>query len=348
MKKIDVTHVLESIQEIPLIDVRSPSEYTFAHIPGAINIPLFTDLERRRVGICYKQEGQKAAIKLGLKLVGPKMVHFVESAEALKSDKLMIHCWRGGMRSASMAWLLQTAGLEVMVLQDGYKAFRRALLEYFAQPLPIIILGGKTGSGKTEILLELMRQGHQVVDLEGLANHRGSAFGSLGLPPQPSTEQFQNELFMTMYVMDHDQPIWLEDESSSIGKVGLPEDLWKQMSHAPVVMLDIPLKERVRRLVDEYGEFDRATLGEAIQKIGKKLGGQHEKRAMEALKSGELAIVAEILLTYYDKSYDYVKNRRNQHIVDILTLQHDSIAETASVLSEIPNKQNASILQWKK
>ncbi len=348
MRKIDVNTVLEQLQDIPLIDVRSPSEFALAHIPGAVNIPLFTDVDRKRVGICYKNEGQQAAVKLGLKLVGPKMVGMVEEAEALNSHQLMVHCWRGGMRSASIAWLLETAGFDVMVLEGGYKAYRRTIMEYFAEPLPIIILGGKTGSGKTDILLELQRQGQQVVDLEGLAHHRGSAFGSMGLPPQPSTEQFQNDIFAAMFSMDQGQPIWLEDESSSIGKVGIPEDLWKQMSSAPVIMLDVPLEQRVQRLVKEYGDFSPNILASAIRKIGKKLGGQHEKHALESLEKGELEVVAEILLTYYDKSYDYVKNRRNQTVIGEITMQNNSVSETASELSKMHPEKVSPIQQWKK
>lgn len=315
MHKIAIHEYLNRRKKTPLIDVRSPAEFSAGHIPGACNMPLFSNAERKRVGITFKQKGERAAVKLGLKIVGPKMREMVDFAETLGSDNLCVHCWRGGMRSSSVAWLLETAGFEVSVIRGGYKAYRRSLIEYFNNPLPLLLLGGKTGSGKTDILHALAAQGEQVIDLEGLANHRGSAFGSFGLPPQPTTEQFQNELYIEFLKHDQARTIWVEDESSSVGKVGLPEGLWRQMSRSPIVMLDIPLEVRIGRLVEEYGNFPKRQLEAAIKKISKKLGGQNMKRACEALQKDRLEEVAEILLAYYDKSYRFLEQKRNQTII---------------------------------
>ncbi|MEJ2003709.1 MAG: tRNA 2-selenouridine(34) synthase MnmH [Cyclobacteriaceae bacterium] len=331
MQQADVYEYLKQREKLPLLDVRSPAEYAEGHIPGANNMPLFSNAERKQVGITYKHEGQRAAIKLGLKIVGPKMKDMVDFAETFDSEKFAVHCWRGGMRSASVAWLLETAGFEVTVISGGYKSFRRALTEYFTNPLPLMVLGGKTGSGKTGILHDMSESGEQVIDLEGLARHRGSAFGSFGLPPQPSTEQFQNELFIKFQEFDQDRTIWVEDESSNIGKVGLPEGLWRQMSRAPMIMLDIPLEERVNRLVREYGEVPREQLELGIRKISKKLGGLNLKKAIESLDKGRLDEVAEILLGYYDKSYGFLEQKRNQKVIATIkpdTSEPDRIAET--------------------
>jgi len=315
MRQVDIGEFLKKKENSVLLDVRSPAEFKNGHVPGAVNLPLFTDRERKKIGIAYKYDGQRAAIKLGLRIVGPKMAEMVDFAESLGSHSLAVHCWRGGMRSASMAWLLETAGFEISVINGGYKAFRRAMIDYFTELLPIIVLGGKTGSGKTEILQALSHAGEQVVDLEGLAHHRGSAFGSFGMPSQPTTEQFQNNLFLDFLNYSSDRPIWIEDESSHIGKVGLPEGLWRQMSNAPMVMLEVALEKRVNRLVEDYGYFPVNDLAESIERIGKKLGGQHKKRAIEALREGNLAEVAGILLTYYDKSYDFLEEKRNQKVI---------------------------------
>ena len=346
MTEVTIGEYFERAREYPLIDVRSPGEFADGHIPGAVNIPLFSDEERKAVGITYKQEGQQEAIKAGLEIVGPKMRRMVEQVEALGHGEITVHCWRGGMRSASVAWLLETAGFRVSVISGGYKSFRRAIIDYFSQPLPLLILGGKTGSGKTDILKCLKEQGEQIIDLEGIANHRGSAFGGMGMPPQPTTEQFQNNLFIAMRGLRHDLPIWLEDESSNIGKVGLPEGLWKQMSKAPMVMLDIPMEVRVSRLVDEYGALPKNLLEEGIERIAKKLGGQNVQAAHEALDSGQLATVAGLLLTYYDKSYRFLEQKRNQKVVAVLTPASHVPADVSRELIKIKDIKKAIIQTW--
>ncbi|WP_416670847.1 tRNA 2-selenouridine(34) synthase MnmH [Egbenema bharatensis] len=170
-----------------ILDVRSPAEYEQGHIPGAVSFPLFSNEERAIVGTCYKQQGREQAIELGFEIAGPKCAEFVRRAKGLAPDRLVrVHCWRGGMRSEAIAWILKMAGLRVSVLEGGYKSFRRWVLSCFDQPKPILILGGMTGAGKTVILQELAVRGAQVLDLEALANHRGSSYGNLGLPPNPA------------------------------------------------------------------------------------------------------------------------------------------------------------------
>ncbi|MEY2794218.1 MAG: hypothetical protein RJA76_2210, partial [Bacteroidota bacterium] len=181
--------------QVPILDVRSPGEFKRAHIPNALSLPLFTDEEREKVGICYKHQGKEKAVELGLEFVGPKLVNFVKYAKKVAFEgEILVHCWRGGMRSASMAWLLETAGLKVFLLEGGYKSYRNFVLKIQSEPLPLRVLGGKTGSGKTELLREMKNAGFQVIDLEDLAKHRGSAFGHFGLEEQPSSEHFENLL----------------------------------------------------------------------------------------------------------------------------------------------------------
>ena len=289
----------------PVIDVRSPAEFAAGHIPGAVNIPLFSNEERAEIGTLYKQQGQEVAVLRGLEIVGPKMAGFVRQAKALPyQDTLLVHCWRGGMRSGSFGWLLSTAGLPTAILTGGYKNFRNHLLDFFAQPFQLYVVTGYTGSGKTEILQELKRKGEQVIDLENLAQHKGSVFGGMGQSSQPTSEQFQNELFRQMQEMDRARPFWLEDESISLGNVFIPHPLWHQLRQAPLLRIELTKEIRVQRLVSEYGRFDRLGLEEAILKISKRLGGQHAKRALEALHENKLEEVAVILLTYYDKAYE--------------------------------------------
>ena len=301
----NISQFLELAQTLPVIDVRSPGEYFRGHIAGAVNIPLFNDEERTLVGTTYVQVGRNEAVLQGLEFAGKKMRALCEAALSLKSGKLLVHCWRGGMRSEAMAWLFERTGRQCIVLEGGYKAFRRAVLDEMAAPRELRILSGYTGSGKTEILLELKKRGRQVVDLEGLAHHRGSAFGALGQSPQPSTEHFENLLFAELQKTDKTQPLWVEDESASIGKVQITPAFFAQMKQARTIQVLVSQPMRVQRLLKEYGCFERALLSESIKKVEKRLGYDKCKQALELCAAGELAPVAQLLLDYYDKAYEF-------------------------------------------
>ena len=194
-----------------MLDVRSPGEFARGHIPGAHNLPLFSDEERAAVGTLYKHQGRRAAVRHGLELVGSRLVPLAEQAAALaRGANLRVHCWRGGLRSSSTAWLLDTYDLPCTLLDGGYKSFRRWLRQALAQPQPVVLLGGHTGSGKTEVLHALRVAGAQVLDLEGLAHHRGSSFGGLGQPRQPTTEQFENDIAMALQAVSPQRVLWVE------------------------------------------------------------------------------------------------------------------------------------------
>ena len=325
---------LEKAQQLPVIDVRSPGEYARAHIPGAVNIPLFDNDERAQVGTKYKQVGKDAAVLLGLSLVGPKLAEFVKQSKKLnpQGKELLVHCWRGGMRSGSFAWLLDTAGLRASTLVGGYKAYRNAVLAAFAEPRNLLILGGKTGSGKTDILKELARQGEQIIDLEGLANHKGSSYGAIGQNSQPVTEHFENLLFKQWHQLDPNRRIWLEDESRNIGSCFIAMPLWLQMREAPVVFIDVPRLNRVERLVTEYAGIDHTLLVEATERIRKRLGGKATQDALAALTRHDYATVADLTLDYYDKAYLHGLSQRDPATIHPITIHGDNPTETAKQL----------------
>lgn len=347
--RIPIESFLELATQFPVLDVRSPGEYHHAQIPGALSFPLFTDEERKIVGTAYKQESREKAIKLGLAFFGKKMVQMVGDAEAIfaKDDSkksssknreaeppakptVLVHCWRGGMRSAGVAWLLDLYGFKVYTLSGGYKAYRNWVLQQFEKEYPIYILGGYTGSGKTEALHALAKSKQNMIDLEGLANHKGSAFGNLGLPPQPSQEMFENLLAAALYQVmekrkkDAEDPgkemmksvfptgIWMEDESQRIGEVNIPAVLFKHMRTKPIFFLNIPFEERLKYIVLHYGKFDKAHLINAIMRIKKRLGGLETKTAINAILEDNMEECFGILLRYYDKFYlKSLQNRDN-------------------------------------
>lgn len=291
--------------DAPILDVRSPGEFVQGHIPGARNVPLFSNEERASVGTLYKQTGRDAAVLEGLRIVGPKLATLVEEARSIAPDgRIRVHCWRGGERSGSTAWLLDKSGFaEVITLHGGYKAFRAHVLSSFAVPVELRVLGGYTGTGKTETLNLLRMSGEQVIDLEGLANHKGSSYGGIGEDPQPTTEQFENLLWSALRERARDRPTWVEDESGMIGRVKIPDSFFAQMRNACLYFVEMPREERAVRLVGDYGKFPKEELAAATLRIEKRLGPQHCKAALEALEAGDLFSVAMITLTYYDKTY---------------------------------------------
>lgn len=310
--KIDIKQFLELAENIPVIDVRSPGEFINGHIPGAHNIPLFSDEERKAVGIRYSMEGRLSAILEGLKLSENSMHLKLEKALKISSGgKLLVHCWRGGMRSEVMAWLFSLGKIETAILDGGYKSYRRYLHEYLAATRKMIILGGLTGSGKTGILKVFSNSGKQVADLEGIANHRGSAFGSIGESPQPSGEQFANLLFNALRKTDMNVPLWVEDESRNIGTVFMPEEFYLNMQNNPAIILMMDAGIRIRRLAREYRDYPADKVEASILKISRRMGGDRAGKAITALRTGDLEGAIAIVLEYYDKAYMYGLKKRS-------------------------------------
>ncbi len=311
--QIDLKEFLRLRKLLPVIDVRSEGEFQEGHIRNAINIPLLNNEERIAVGTDYKQKGQAEAIKTGFRLVGPRLHDIVNDAQRT-STEMIVHCWRGGMRSSNFCQFVGMAGVKTHQLIGGYKAYRQHVVESFTNPFQFLVLGGCTGSGKTEILQALSRKGEQIIDLEGLAHHKGSAFGGLMMPTQPTTEQFQNELFEKITKLDFNKRIWIEDESIAIGKIFLPHDVWQTMKASAVVEMKVEKMVRVERLVKEYGEANKEDFLQAMVNITQKLGGQHFNTAKEKLFEDDMHSTIDILLTYYDKAYLRGLEKKKQRI----------------------------------
>jgi len=358
-QKINIEQFLELAKQHPVIDVRSPGEYNHAYMPGAKSLPLFTDEERKIVGTAYKQESREQAIKLGLDFFGPKMRKMVEEAESIVRSResgvvdfelrthnsILVYCWRGGMRSGAVSWLLDMYGFKVYTLIGGYKKFRNYVLDTFKLPFQFNILSGYTGSGKTEVLKAMKEKGERVIDLEGIANHKGSAFGNIGMPAQPGQEMFENLLGCELLkqsavgsLQSEKTPtancelrtadcIWLEDESQRIGLVNLPNDFWKNMRQSPVYFMDIPFEERLKHIVEEYGQLDRQRMIDAIGRIREKLGGLNAKTAIQLLEEGNTTESFRILLNYYDKFY--LKALHNREAIN--SLLHSIECKTVSI-----------------
>jgi tRNA 2-selenouridine synthase len=354
IEKIDIETFLKLSKDFPVLDVRSPGEFTHAHMPKACSVPLFTDEQRKIIGTAYKKQTRKIAVEIGINYFSERMKsvqketakiveewrknHVVDPSKKIDHSTLLIHCWRGGMRSETVAWLLSLYGYNIYVLKGGYKAFRRWALKQLEKEYQFNILGGYTGSGKTEVLKEMMQEGIPVIDLEGLANHRGSSFGSLGQEAQPTQEMFENMLALELFkhqtaattqtaIEDlgaaKQQIIWLEDESRHIGSVGFPPAFWEQMRNSPVYFIDVPFEERVDFIVRTYGEFDKEKLGMCILNIQKRLGGLETKNALQYLEEGKVKECFEILIRYYDKLYGNGLSKREN---------------SQSVLNKIPCK----------
>ncbi len=373
IEKINIEYFLELSKQNPVIDVRSPGEFNHAHIPGAYSVPLFTDEERAIVGTAYKQDSREMAIKHGLDFFGTKMKKMVEEVEEIlnlrrtitngKPNKLeipngkpkivLLYCWRGGMRSGAVGWLLDVYGFKVYTLTGGYKKFRNYVLETFKLPFDLKILGGYTGSGKTEVIKELKRKGELVIDLEDIAKHKGSAFGSIGMPRQPTQEMFENILSCELRTLRYEpkakgqnsnpqliikhSPIWLEDESQRIGLINLPNELWYTIRKSAIYFIDIPFEERLKHLVEEYGALDKEKMVDAIIRIKERLGGLEAKRAIEFLEQDNPIESFRILLKYYDKWY--AKGLHNRENINSLlhTIVCDSVTpENAKKLIQQP------------
>lgn len=324
---------------LPVIDVRSPAEYEIAHIPGAVNIPLFDNEERARVGTRYAQAGKEAGFLLGLEIAGPKLAGYVKKLNSLfpVHSPLVIYCWRGGMRSNAMAWLFSQAGHEVKLISGGYKAYRGYIREQITTGWDFRVIGGMTGSGKTEVLGHIRNLGYQVLDLEDLASHKGSVFGHLGQGDQPNNEWFENQLWERLRQLDASIPVFVEDESRSIGKVSMPEPFYMKLQQSRLYLLEVDFEDRVHRLVEEYGLFPKKELKENIDKLLGYLGSEAHKKTIALIEEGHLDQAAGLLLKYYDKKYreSIVRYRKPEQILSIDTTNGDSYRNAKLILEKM-------------
>jgi tRNA 2-selenouridine synthase len=296
-----------------LVDARSPAEYAEGTIPGAINIPIFDDAERAQVGILYKEAGKNKAKRLGVELVAPKIPGLIDQVEAVLAGKkgpVLVFCWRGGMRSFALATFFDLAGIPTMQVEGGHKAFRAVVRDFFAHGEwgRLLVLRGLTGVGKTRLLKMLQKDGYPVVDLEGLANHRGSAFGNLGLEPQPSQTYFEALLWDEMRRIPANGYALAEGESKHIGRLILPARVYAALQVETSLWIEATIEARVRITLDDYPARDE--LKEAFLRplalIRPRLGGENHDRLLGYLHAGRWDDLArELMLLYYDPLYHH-------------------------------------------
>jgi len=325
MDNLSTQEFLEASKNLPVIDVRTPAEFSDGHITNAINIPIFSNEERAIVGTKYKQESRDTAIAKALEYIAEKTEYYLDELQKLALDQeICIYCWRGGFRSEGMGQLFQTTGKKVYRLKNGYKAYRNYVLDSFKPKYKLIVIGGMTGSGKTDILEEIGKTDEQMLDLEGLANHKGSAFGALGQDDQPTTQQFENDLTTELIKFNIKRKIWLEDESRMIGRVKIPDDLFDQIRSSSVLKIEVSKENRINRLIKDYANFNKSDLLNSINNISRRLGGLNTKQAIEAIEQEDFYIASNIILDYYDKTYTYGLSKRDGQTVIPLKLDSNN------------------------
>ncbi len=294
-----------------LVDVRSPAEYDEATIPGALNVPILDDAERTAIGTLYKQVGKQQARRRGVELVAPKIPALIEQVFARQSATSLpaiVFCWRGGMRSLAMTQFLELAGIPARQLSGGHKLFRRHVLDYFESGSwgRLLVFRGLTGVGKTLWLHRMAEYGHPIIDLEGLANHRGSAFGNLGLPPQPGQKMFEALLWNELRKIPRDGYALAEGESRHIGRVALPVRVYQSLQEEPSLWLQASLEKRVANTLADYPAIDRLkdAFAPPLRALKDKLGKETVQRYLALLDAGEWSeLVRELMVNYYDPLY---------------------------------------------
>lgn len=305
-----------------LVDVRTPAEYAETTIPGAVNIPLFSNQERAEVGTVYKHRGRKDARRLGVELAAPKIPTFIEQLDQVRRGHpgpVIVFCWRGGMRSLAMTSFFNLAGIPARQLCGGHKGFRRMVVDYFEQRQwsPIFVLRGLTGVGKTRVLWSLEDKAYPVVDLEGLANHRGSAFGALGLEPQPSQKMFEALLWDRLDQLGSAPFLVTEGESLHIGRVLVPKRFHQAMQEQTSLWLTASLETRVKLILEEYPALDqlREQFLKPLESLRERLGGKVVAELTSLLHNGQWKIlVRELMERYYDPLYLHTLPRRRIEI----------------------------------
>ncbi|MDF2959090.1 MAG: tRNA 2-selenouridine synthase [Paenibacillus sp.] len=299
--------------EIALIDVRSPSEFADSTIPGSVNIPLFDDIERAQVGTLYKQESIIAAKDKGLELVSQKLPAFIKAIEQTGPRRKAVFCWRGGMRSKTSATLASLMGMKMYRLTGGFRNYRRWVVETLEQVTdlpPCYVINGYTGSGKTEILKRLAERGYPVLNLEGMAQHRGSIFGEIG--KKPNNQKTFDSLLVQELSRFADAPyLVMEAESKRVGKVALPDVVVRAKEQGTALFLEIPVHERVKHIISDYkpGEYKTECI-RAFGQIEKRIHTPIAAEIRESLKNDQYARAVELLLLYYyDPRYQYATER---------------------------------------
>ncbi len=306
-----------------IVDVRTPLEYEEDHIPGAVNIPLLSNEERVEIGILHKMSGPHAARVRGLELTAPRFPRMVEEIASCSGGRpILVYCWRGGLRSRTVTAILDLTGFPASQLQGGYKTYRAhvsAFFDDFHPHGPLIVIHGLTGIGKTEFLHRLDTKRFTVIDLEGLARHRGSAFGEVGLTQDLSQKRFDSLLWDALRKSPDGKPIVVEGESRRIGRISLPGIFYDVMRDGIKIWCEAPLETRVERLIAEYGRPEyKNGMAAALQRIRKRLGGEKYEEIREYLERWELRpFMKELLTSYYDRVYYKTRDWREDCIISL-------------------------------
>lgn len=316
---IDIDKALKLYDQGALfIDGRSETEFAEGTIPGAVNVPILNNDERREIGICYKKEGSKVARRRGVDVVSPKIPSLISSVESAMTDQkqtIVLFCWRGGMRSRAFTTFLNLAGYKTYQLIGGYKAFRRHIIDYFEQPQwgRLLVLRGMTGVGKTVLLHRLKKDNYRVLDIEGLANHRGSTFGGFGLPPQPTQKQFDALLWRELRKSKPDDIIISEGESKRVGSVRLPDNLYNALQIEKSLWIEAGLDFRAKVILDDYpvGPHLKEAFSGRIEGLKNRLGGSKVKELQGLIDNQNWPKLVEMLMIdYYDPLYMHTKPER--------------------------------------
>ena len=318
---------LQNLKDIVLIDVRSEGEFSEATIPGAINLPLLDNFERAEVGKTYAQISPQSARQMGLSFISPKLPALVESAlEFAQSGPLVLFCWRGGMRSKALASVLDLMGLSLYRLKGGIKAYRTMVLNYFETELSfkVIVISGNTGVGKTEFLTLLRQRGYPAIDLEKLANNRGSVFGAMGLGDPPSQKAFEAMLYEELKAFEGFNYIIVECESKRIGRVTLPVSFYQAMQEGTKILLFDSIANRIQILIKEYFAVPNALIeiDHALERLNKTLGHQKINELKLLIDHERFQDFTErLLIEYYDPLYAYPNQPTNEYR---LCLNHEN------------------------
>ena len=314
-----------------IIDVRSEGEFAEDHIPGAVNMPVLNNRERDEIGTIYKQVGAFEAKRRGAALVARNIAAHIEThlGEAPRDFSPLVYCWRGGQRSGAMARILSEIGWKVTLIDGGYKTYRKAVLDgldTIPPTLRAIMLRGRTGTAKTRILRAAAEAGAQVIDLEGLASHRGSLLGPEPGHPQPSQRQFESRLFVAMQPLDPARPVFIEAESNKIGELHIPRALWHGMRAAPALQVMAPLAARVKFLLADYEHIvvEPERLKPLLSWVVTRIGHDRVEGWRTCIDAGDwTGFVTRVLADHYDPAYDRSAAAR-QH-VDLGELSVDSL-----------------------
>ncbi|MEZ4798517.1 MAG: tRNA 2-selenouridine(34) synthase MnmH [Flavobacteriales bacterium] len=330
--------------EYVIIDVRSEGEFQSGYLPTAINLPLLNNEQRHIVGITYKEQGQQAAVKKGFELVGNLFHEKLNLAKQYADNKrIVVYCWRGGMRSEIMRWVMDLGGLDVRIIAGGYNAVRKQFHSSFSRKYQFLKLTGPTACGKTDLLHALKEKNECVIDLEQLAHHKGSAFGGLGQPAQPTQEQFENNLAYQLSQIPNECSVWIENESRMIGTMRIPDAIFNQIQEAPSIELTRTQALRIQDVIHQYREFPITQLLEKTISVQKRMGPEQNKKAILSLVDGDWENWVKLLLEYYDKTYLFHDEKLNNE-KRIAIVDSDDVAHIKSKVSEIIELKE----QWQK